>query len=165
MLGRVSQSGVAAALCPRTPQRGPSTSDRGRVHGAETPPRGGSEYGVRRQSASDGPPSPCRLRRGTRRFGFLVRGRARVESTSAGSRLCSDQRTVTDAWTGKPKRGRRCALPPHSTTGPSISDRKRFMGAWRVGIRRAWLGAVPPRLGGPPRPARDAVAAPEDPVC
>ena len=37
-----------------------------------------------------------------RRFGFLVRDRAWVESTWAGSRLGSDQRTVTDAWLGEP---------------------------------------------------------------
>ena len=37
------------------------------------------------------------------------------------------ERTVTDAWTGQPKRGRRCALPPRSKTGPSTSDRGRFM--------------------------------------
>ena len=45
--------------------------------------------------------------------------------------------TVTGAWTGKPKRGRRCALPPHSTTSTKFWRSR----ACRAGACKAKAGS------------------------
>ena len=65
-------------------------------------------------------PSPSRLRRGTRRFGFLVSDLEEARPGRPGSWPGACEQTVTVAWTGKPKRGRRCALPPHSKTSTKV---------------------------------------------
>ena len=121
-----SQSAVAASLCRRTPYSGAQDPA-----GLCPPGHERSQTPQPKGTGLDSGRSSCRGVRGGDGAGAFWSvtlrnpgpgGQGVGRGVRQGVGRGAYERTVTDAWTGQPKRGRRCALPPHSKTETTVQE-------------------------------------------